>query len=42
MECPICGSSRVRPAIVNGRDSMRCVDCGSSPDDESESSDLGR
>jgi transposase-like protein len=38
MECPICGSTKIRRAIVNGRDSVRCQDCGSSPDDENESS----
>ncbi len=36
MECPICGSSRVRPVIINGEDSVRCPDCGSSPHDGSE------
>ena len=40
MECPICGSTKIRRAIVNGRDSVRCCDCGSSPDDESKSSNF--
>jgi transposase-like protein len=36
MECPICKGTKVRPVKIKGKDSVRCSDCGSSPDDESE------
>ena len=35
MECPICGSSRIH----QDKDSVRCLNCGSSPKDEGEESE---
>lgn len=37
MECPICGSNKIRAVKIEGKDSVRCQNCGSSPDDEAES-----